>query len=241
MSSGILHGNFRTITPGIEVFRSSFSLPRHRHLRPYASVVLGGTLEEAGDSGRIHAATGDVLIHPALDCHGNIKVSAGLKLIRLEWADPSGVGGFYHLDDVDALARAAEKNTRDAAILLELLLRPTTSSSPRKANDWPDGLASALAGDNSLEIGKWAMQNHLAPATVSRGFHAAYGISPATYRAELRARKAWLGITRGGDCLSTIAVETGFSDQAHMTRWIQRITGWSPAFWRKQSQTTNSF
>ena len=62
---------FRQITPGIDTFRSTFSLPRHRHLHPYATVVLAGCFEESGYNGRIQAAAGDVLIHSALDCHGN--------------------------------------------------------------------------------------------------------------------------------------------------------------------------
>jgi AraC-like DNA-binding protein len=232
--------NFRSIKPGIELMHSSFSLPRHRHLRPYATVVLNGTFDESGYTGRIRAAAGDVLIHPALDCHENVMVSAGVKLIRLEWSDRSGLGGFYHLDDVDMLARVAEKNPEDAAILLENLLRQKSSPSPSQANDWPDQLASALADDRSLEIGTWAEENGLAAATVSRGFQATYGIAPATYRAELRARNAWLGVTRRGEDLATIALDTGFSDQAHMTRWIHRITGATPASWRRRSQSQKS-
>lgn len=122
-------------------------------MHPYATVVLAGTLEESGDSGRIRANAGDVLIHPVLDSHGNTLVSAGLKLIRLEWRDQSGLGGFYHLDEMDALARTAEKNPKDAAILLEQLLQEQIVPSLGKANDWPDMLASALAQDSSIEIG----------------------------------------------------------------------------------------
>src|ERR1700733_5492304 len=84
---------FRRVTPGIETIRSSFSLPRHRHLGAYATVVLAGSLEESGYSGRIHAVAGDVLIHPALDCHANLKITGGLQLIRLDWPDGAGRGG----------------------------------------------------------------------------------------------------------------------------------------------------
>jgi AraC family transcriptional regulator len=49
----------------------------------------------------------------------------------------------------------------------------------------------------------------------------------------LRARTAWFRITAGRDRLCSIAAETGFADQAHMTRWVQRITGAPPAVWRR--------
>jgi AraC-like DNA-binding protein len=226
---------FRRVTPGIETLPASFSLPRHRHLRAYATVVLAGSFEESGYAGRIRTAAGDVLIHPAMDCHANQMISAGVKLIRLDWADRSGVGGLYHLDDVDEIARAAEKDVVAAALLLESSLRAKAMPSPRVRNDWPDLLQETFAKNVSTEIGTWAEGNGLARETVSRGFAAAYGIAPTVFRAELRARAAWLRVTRGADDLCRIAADTGFADQAHMTRWIHRITGAPPAVWRRHA------
>ncbi len=233
MSPKIDNSRFRHITPGIETLRCNFSLPRHRHLRAYATVVLAGTFEESGYNGRIHATAGDVLIHPALDCHGNQMVSAGVKLIRLDWADYSGVGGLYQLDDVDELAKTAEKDVIEATHLLKRALREKGLPSHGQKSDWPDLLLADLAKNSSTEIGVWAEANGLAHETVSRGFAAAYGTAPSVLRAELRARSAWLRITRGSESLCRIAAETGFADQAHMTRWIHRITGAPPAVWRR--------
>lgn len=224
---------FRQITPGVESFRASFSLPRHRHLRAYATVVLAGHLEESGYIGRVVATAGDVLVHPALDCHANRKVCAGVKLLRLEWTGPDEAGGLYRLDEVDAVARAAERDFVEAALLLEHVLRKKWPAPPGIKNEWPDELARDLTCDSSIEIGTWAEANGLARETVSRGFEVAYGIPPAVFRAEARARAAWLQVTRGSDRLSAIAAESGFADQAHMTRWIHRITGASPAAWRR--------
>jgi AraC-like DNA-binding protein len=235
VSTPISHATFRAITPGIQTFRSSFSLPRHRHLRAYATIVLAGSFEESGYVGRITARAGDVLIHPALDCHANLLVSSGLKLIRLDWFDTNGIGGFYRSNDIDALARAVEKNASDAALLLRHTLKKNLATPSRRANDWPDLLADALTLNSSTAIGAWAETNGLSPEAVSRGFTAAYGIAPTVFRAELRARAAWLRVTRGSDGLCTIAAETGFADQAHMTRWIHRTTGAPPAVWRRRS------
>jgi AraC-like DNA-binding protein len=233
------HPNFRHITPGVEEFLNSFSLPRHRHLRAYATIVLAGTLEESGYSGRIRAKAGDVLIHAALDCHANRMVSAGAKLIRLDWADTSGVGGLYHLDEVDEVARAAEKDVTEGSLLLEHTLQKKRLPSPGQRNDWPDSLLADLTRNTSIEIGEWAEMNGLARETVTRGFEAAYGIAPSVLRAEMRARSAWLRITRGSDSLCRIAADTGFADQAHMTRWIHRITGTPPAVWRRRMSSAH--
>jgi AraC-like DNA-binding protein len=224
---------FRRIAPGIETLSSGFSLPRHRHLQAYATVVLAGRFEESGYAGRLCAAPGDVLIHATLDCHANQMVSAGVKLIRLNWLEPTGHGGLYCVDELDLLAKTAEKDVRDAALLLEQLLSRKSSPSPGKRNDWPDLLMEALTQNTSTAIGAWAEANGLARETVSRGFMSAYGITPAVLRAEARARGAWLRITGGCDDLCRIALDTGFADQAHMTRWVHRITGASPAAWRR--------
>jgi hypothetical protein len=134
--SALINGpNFRRVTPGIETLPSSFSLPRHRHLRAYATVVLAGTFEESGYVGRVRATAGDVLIHPALDCHENQMVSAGVKLIRLNWSDHNREGGLYRLNEVDTLARTAEKDVNDAAFLLERTLeakRPPSAGEKKR-------------------------------------------------------------------------------------------------------------
>jgi AraC-like DNA-binding protein len=236
VSPTIDNSQFRKITPGIETLPCKFSLPRHRHLRAYATVVLAGSFEESGYNGRIHATAGDVLLHPALDSHGNQMVSAGVKLIRLGWTDDNGIGGLYHLDDVDEIAKAAEKDVVEATHLLKSALRQRCLPSDGQKNDWPDLLLADLAKNVSTEIGAWAEANGLARETVSRGFTAAYGIAPSVLRAELRARSAWLRTTRSSERLCRIAVETGFADQAHMTRWIHRITGAPPAVWRRNQQ-----
>lgn len=197
--------------------------------------MLAGTFEESGYVGRIRASAGDVLIHPALDCHANQMVSAGVKLLRLNWSDTGGAGGLYRLNDPDKVARIAERDVRAAVFFLEEALRMGCLASPGRRKDWPDLLAATLAHDASTEIGAWAEANGLARETVSRGFAAAYGVAPAAFRAELRTRAAWLRITQGSDSLCMIATETGFADQAHMTRWIHRVTGGPPVAWRRES------
>jgi AraC-like DNA-binding protein len=226
---------FRQIKCGIERF-SGYSLPRHRHFQPYATVVLEGCFEQAGYAGRIRATAGDILIHPALDCHSNNVVSASVRLVRLNWSDHSGNGAFHRLGDIDEIARVAEKDPQDAAFLLEACLATSLCEPAGRGNDWPDALAQALRHNPSFEIGEWAQENDLALETVSRGFKMAYGVPPTIFRAELRARSAWLRITRGSEPLCAVAARSGFSDQSHMTRWISRISGSPPSVWRDRQR-----
>ena len=162
-------------------------------------------------------------------------VSAGVKLIRFDWPEDAGIGGLYHLDEVDEVARTAERDLTEAIHLLNCALQRRGRPSPGQKDDWPDKLLNDLANDGAMEIGAWAEANGLARESVSRGFTAAYGVPPSVLRAELRARSAWLRITRGSDSLCRIAAESGFADQAHMTRWVHRITGAPPAVWRRNA------
>lgn len=209
-----------------------FVLPRHRHIRPYATIALAGQFLETGYTGRIHARSGDVIVHPSLDCHANKMVSDGIRIIRLNWHDSYGAPGLYRIDDPDAIACAAEKDVAHATLLLRESLRVGKLPTPNRKNDWPDLLASQLRENVSIELTAWAESHGLAPETVSRGFTQAYGVAANVFRAELRTRNAWLRITRTCDELSAIAAETGFSDQSHMTRWIGSITGHPPTYWR---------
>jgi len=144
----------------------------------------------------------------------------------------------------------------EATQLMQDLVQRGQPPTPGQRNDWPDLLAADLARDATSEravvstqsdspgpgrmpLSHWADANGLARETLSRGFVAAYGTTPSVFRAELRARAAWLRITRGRDRLSAIASETGFADQAHMTRWIRRLTGASPAAWRQPQLQIN--
>jgi AraC-like DNA-binding protein len=222
---------FRSIYPGVENLPANFNLPRHRHLRAYATVVLGGAFEEAGYAGRIQASVGDLLIHPILDCHVDRMITPGLRLLRLPWPDAETTGGFHRLSDLDQVVRIAEKDILEAQmLLLEITGHGKQTSTPM--DDWFDMLAHDIKSNPTLSIGEWADNHGMARETVSRGFSRVWGIPPASFRAEWRARTAWLRLTSGNECLSAVASGTGFADQAHMTRWISRTTGSTPAIWK---------
>ena len=139
-----------------------------------------------------------------------------------------------HLSNLDEIVRAAERDVHEASALLVAVLAGGLPGSPGEQNDWPDRLAGDLARNPSMSLGTWADGHGLARETVSRGFTKAYGITPEVFRAELRTKAAWFRITRESERLGTIAAETGFADQAHMSRWVHRLTGLPPLAWRRE-------
>ena len=203
--------------------------PRHRHGHAYAAIVLAGGYQEAGDSGRRTAGPGDVLLHGAFEAHANRIDRRGAVVLNLDIA-LDAPSAFMRLTDADAVARLAERDAEAARACLLEQLRPAST----QTGDWRDALAADLRAAPDLVLGDWAEAAGLDPATVSRGFRDAFDVSPARYRAEARARLAWRRLAEGGP-LADLAVDTGFSDQAHMTRAIVALTGATPGAWRRSN------
>ena len=223
------HYRYRSIHYGVESLSPGLVLARHRHDAGYATVVLDGTFVEASFAGRARARAGDVLLHGAFDCHANWTASRKpLTILRLPWQE-NELEGQFQVRDVDLLARIAERDPFEAS----QVLRAALAGLPQRERDWPELLAAAMTTDPSLPLGGWARDHGLAPATVSRGFQQAFGVAPKLFRLETRARRAWHAVVTSQDRLTTIAHAFAFSDLAHMSRSISRLTGCTPSAWRR--------
>ena len=221
--------SLREIRPGREALPAGLSMPRHRHFEAYALVCVAGALEQVSYAGRVRLREGEMLVQPTLDCHSNF--TSGAQVLRLAWPTVTGLGGVYRLDDLDAIVRAAEHDADEASALAQAAAYATANCGAR-ADDWPDLLAVDLAARHVGRLAAWARVKGLAPETVSRGFTRAYGVGPAQFARELRARSAWFELVRSRESLAAIAADSGFADQAHMTRSVKALTGVPPGAWR---------
>lgn len=204
-------------------------LSRHRHSEAYVALVLAGTYVEAGDGARVAAAPGMVIVHHGHDAHRDEFGRAGASVLNLPLV--AGLDGIGRAADPDAVARLAMRDAHAAAMLLAETVTPEAA----RLDDWPDLLAEALLGDAALCLADWAAAHGIAPPSLSRGFRLAYGISPKRYRLEQRARRALGHLPGWTGSLAALAAETGFADQAHMTRTLAAMTGASPQQLRVKS------
>ena len=101
-----------------------------------------------------------------------------------------------------------------------------------RLDDWEDVLARQIVDERVGELRDWAHANAMAPETVSRGFRRRFGVTPARFRLEWRTRAACLRLLSRAGALRDIAAETGFADQAHMSRCVREMTGATPRDWR---------
>jgi AraC-like DNA-binding protein len=213
-------------------------IARHRHAAAYIAVVLSGSYEEAGNAGRFVARAGDVILHSMFDCHLNRVGRAGADVLNLpfEGLSEHTIG---RIADADSIARCAEADS-ESAVQMVAAQWQSVASTPA---DWADALHAALQSDTSLRLQDWARREGLAPETLSRAFRKLYGVTPAGFRVEARARAAWRRIVTEDTPLATVASECGFADQAHMTRCVRALSNATPQALRRAAAfgKSNSF
>jgi AraC-like DNA-binding protein len=223
---------FARIANGREKWGAGSSVLRHRHDQAYAAIVLSGGYEESGSRGRFRVRPGDVLLHRSFDAHLNHFDGNGAQVLNLVLRDPPPLPfALGHLTDSDAVARTAERDPVAASLQLGEQLREARSL----AEDWPDILAADLMRRPNTRLDVWARMHGLSPETVSRGFRKIFGQTPAAFRAEVRVQKAFALLVGSAMTLAGIAAQSGFADQAHMTRATKVLTGAPPRFWRLRS------
>jgi AraC-like DNA-binding protein len=220
------------VHPGQEVSLNEpgRTFARHHHLKPYAALLVSGSCNEAGDRGRFRASAGDVLVHLGFEAHQDQIGHKGATIIN--FALDCDIGpAFGFVRDPDSIMRAHERDAFAATEMLREQFTPYATAD----RDWPDLLAEDLAQTDALPLEQWAGDYGIHPASLSRGFKLAYGVTPKRYRFEQMASRAARTVRNSGDGLSMIAASSGFADQAHMTRAMGQLFELTPGHLRKLS------
>ena len=211
-------------------------LPRHKHGAAFAALVLSGHYAEAGDTGRHRVEAGDVLIHQAFESHIDRFDGEGAEVLVIPlpgvWSGPL----LGRVADPDLVMRTAERDITAAARLIagEMVAKP------HAAGDWPDLLAQELRSHPGMALRAWADRMRLHPGSISRGFRQVFGLTPAAFRLTARTHRAIAAIRLSRSPLCEIADESGFADQAHMSRAVGRLAGMSPAQLRERLNATST-
>jgi len=224
-------------TASREQWPAGACLPRHRHEHAYVAIVLGGGYTEAGDRGRLRLSAGTAVFHAPFEAHHNQFGSGGAEILNLrlpgwlDWPAPSA-----RVLDPDRVVRIAETDAPQAIACLNEMLTPEPSAPAH----WVDEMAAAILTDPGLCLEAWARARGLAPETASRAFRRVFGVSARTFRSDIRAQRALQRVLLGRQALAEVATDTGFADQAHMTRGICRLTGRPPGAWRGSPRAERS-
>jgi AraC-like DNA-binding protein len=219
------------------VLASGGTIPRHVHSHAYATLVLEGGYQEAGECGRWNVQAGDVLLHAPFSAHWDHAPTRGARVLNLPIPISVLRSDCGRIDDVESVIRLAERDSLEAATLLMRGCR----HAQRGLTDAPDLLARALSDPDPLSVQAWSLANGISRATAFRWFRASYGVDPTRYRIEARARSAWQMIVNGTESLADVSATAGYADQAHMNRHVKAFTGRSPGAWRACAPLQPSF
>jgi len=207
-------------------------VPRHRHAGAFATILLAGRAVESGDTGRHAVSPGDVIVHRSWEHHLDEVAGSGAQVLLLPLGFDHDLPARGRVTDPDAIARCAQRAPDEA---LSRFLTAFKAAALQPPADWPDLLAAAIRAEPGLSITAWAKSHGLHPSSIARGFRQVFAVTPASFRMTLRARLAAEAILGSANCLAAVATECGFADQAHMTREVGRLTGWSPAALRRSA------
>ena len=196
-------------------------------------LLVDGQIELSSYRGRERLERGALVVRPTFDYRALRAGPGGAAWLQMPWHTDWSLGATYAVDDVDRLLLRAGHDLAEVLAEVEAIMAHMPPRAPVRLH-WVDDLKDAILADPHLGISDWARIHRVSREGAARAFRAAYAVSPARFRLELRARRAWVRIVSGGEPLSLIALETGFADQSHMTRAVGWLTGRSPSAWRRK-------
>jgi AraC family transcriptional regulator len=247
----------RAAVGGLEVVRLRFPASfAHGTIDPsqgYLALVLDGAVCKSFARSTATLSSGSFTSIPAGAAHSSAFGTAGCTVLVVRPHGDKGQDSFGRL-----FARREHASTSAATFLgrqLEQeLARPDTYSllaveglalellacaartieRDSRGGSWLDSVRELIHDSTpravSLhELGE-AVDRH--PAQVARAFKRAHGMSVATYARALRLEWATAAVTTTDDPLARVAMEAGFADQSHFTRWFKRHHGVTPGRYR---------
>ena len=154
------------------------------------------------------------------------------------------------LEMLEQAHRAIDVDSRQARVFIDQasrLLTPISGASETLGAPPVSGLAmwqkltvSQYVDENlsrPISTGELARIVGFSANYFSRCFKNSFGVSPRTYVIERRLDRAKALMAETDASLCQIALDSGFCDQAHMTRIFQQFVGGTPGGWRRSRVT----
>lgn len=237
-----------------------FQQPLHRHERASITLVLKGGVREQGSGLDLVCRPGDVLIKPAGVPHSDQFARTETRTLTIDFnQEPSGsangawgvqVGyGLQHRREVQRTLFAiwqavhAEPDAFELeGRLLELsaALAPRTHRhephrSSRTPPPWLRLVRESIAdrAEDRLRVRDIAAEAGVHPVYLARMFRRYFNTSVVDYILSVRLARSIDLMTAYGKPLCCVAIETGFSDQAHWCRTFKSRTGLSPSAFKR--------
>jgi AraC-like DNA-binding protein len=153
-------------------------------------------------------------------------------LLRLAAALEPGGGAEGELARYERLADVTRHAARHAppqrALYRHSVSRQASMDVATRMRDLMHDAGIAPPGAAALTMDDLAEAAGCSRYAAYRAFRDAFGLAPSDYQRQLRIRAA-RRLLAAGTAPVIVAVEAGFADQAHLTRWFRRHYGVTPA------------
>jgi AraC-like DNA-binding protein len=208
----------------------------HRHHHAQISLVLSGGYSEQGTAGRVVAGAGAFTGKPAGFEHETTIGDLGALILSINLDEAPFLTDYFGsrqtTDLRDPLVLEAAAGTLEAHVRPHMGLLALIEDRPPTA-PWVDGAQARPGSGDGFRSTRGAEALGVHRVTYARMFRRAFGLSPSAARQSGRMACAVNEIIRTERKLNEVALDTGFSDQAHMTRQIRSVTGLPPARLRR--------
>jgi AraC family transcriptional regulator len=241
-------------------FAPGLRLEPHEHATASVAVVLRGGWEGELDHHTSTLWRGDtVLVTPAGARHWNAFFAAETEVVVVELepersrlphgyrsllSEPAtlhrrGLGGLAARLAAELRAPDAHSPLLSEGLALELLATVARASGTERGSARPPWLDRA---EECLHAGlsrSWTLEAlsrevGVEPTRLLRGFRRHLESTPADYLRQLRVDQARRLLAESERPIADIALETGFTDQSHLTRVFRRLLGETPAAFRRR-------
>lgn len=232
-------------------------IPRHAHENAYFIFALSGGQEESFGLRSRTYGPGTLAFHPAGEFHREKLGPTGMRGLHVEFGadwlkrhpEVSRFlenGAHFQGGRFAWLARKVHQefccmdDVAPAAIeglVLEILAEATRAGRRETAGKHPRWLMQAkeliqASFSEPLSLSHLAAAVCVHPVHLAREFRRHYHCTVAEYVRQLRVARACAEISTSNRSLADIAIEAGFSDQAHFTHVCKRLTGRTPGQFR---------
>jgi AraC family transcriptional regulator len=229
------------------------NVPRHQHELAYVTIMLEGDyLEGDGKLEELRPLT--AVFNPAGVSHHTVIGPAGAALFTIELRGESLLDGSIRLPQETCFDRgvghmlwpglrlfaAFQAHLADPLVVDSHVFEMLSAIDPLEQAEsghpnWFRRVKERLHEDfrEDLRMRDLAEAEGIHPVHLARVFRARERQTAGDYLRRVRVRAACDLLRNSEGPLASIAAECGFADQSHFTRSFKRMTGWTPAEFRR--------